>query len=297
MFTWKFGKRKLDFTGTPLLMGILNVTPDSFSDGGRNTDPETAVRNGLDMLKNGAAILDVGGESSRPGASPVPEAEEIRRTIPVIRELKRHCPEAIISIDTTKTTVAEAAIRAGAEIVNDISGLAAAPELADLTAQHDVGLVLMHMRGTPATMRNPENLVYTDVVSEVGDFLEASVETAVSRGVSRDAICIDPGIGFAKTSVASLEILNRIDELARIGCPILVGPSRKSLIGDALGEQRGPLDRVWGTAGIVAWLLTRKVDVIRVHDVREMAELLLLFRACKTGMMPAESPAGPTASS
>ena len=272
MFRW----RELNPDGRVLIMGILNVTPDSFSDGGRFLSPDAAVERALAMEKEGADIIDVGGESSRPGADPVPVEEELRRVLPVLERLrgKLRIP---ISIDTTKAEVAEAALRAGASIVNDISALRFDPAMAPLVAKFGAGLVLMHMLGTPKTMQQAPH--YEDVVTEVRDFLAERAQYAQSQGIPREAIAVDPGIGFGKTVEHNLELLRRLPELVELGFPVLVGPSRKSFIGAILGL--GVEERLEGTLAACAVAVVRGADILRVHDVKEVrraADLALHLR-------------------
>lgn len=272
MFHW----RELNPDGRVLIMGILNVTPDSFSDGGRFLSPDAAVERALAMEKEGADIIDVGGESSRPGAEPVPVEEELRRVLPVLERLrgKLRIP---ISIDTTKAEVAEAALRAGASIVNDISALRFDPAMAPLVAKFGAGLVLMHMLGTPKTMQQAPH--YEDVVTEVRDFLAERAQYAQSQGIPREAIAVDPGIGFGKTVEHNLELLRRLPELVELGFPVLVGPSRKSFIGAILGL--GVEERLEGTLAACAVAVVRGADILRVHDVKEVrraADLALHLR-------------------
>ena len=258
-------------------MGVLNVTPDSFSDGGRFFDPETAVAHGVGMAADGADLIDVGGESTRPGADPVDAAEEAERVVPVIKGLVAEV-DVPISIDTRKPDVAAAALDAGATIVNDISG-ARDPRVFDVARDANAGLVLMHMRGEPATMQDFTD--YVDVVAEVKDQLAARVDAAVSAGIDRDRVVIDPGIGFAKTPDQNLELLRDAAAFFDLARPVLVGPSRKSFIGKVLD-----LDvdrRLEGTAAAVAWLAAVGVHIVRVHDVKEMVRVVRLVDAIKRG--------------
>jgi dihydropteroate synthase len=244
-------------------MGILNVTPDSFSDGGRFFDQTDAVLHGFQMVKDGADMIDVGGESTRPGAEYVPADEEIRRVVPVIRKIRQKT-SVPVSIDTYKSEVAKAALEAGATIVNDISGLHFDEKMAEVIAEHSASVVIMHIKGTPKDMQtNPE---YDDVVREVYDYLSKSVESASNSGIKQ--IMIDPGIGFGKTANHNLELLNRLEEFRGIGVPILIGVSRKSFIGKILDT---PVDaRLEGTAAAVTASILHGADIVRVHDVREM---------------------------
>jgi dihydropteroate synthase len=265
-------------------MGVVNVTPDSFSDGGRFAAADDAIAHGRQLAADGAAILDVGGESTRPGAEPVDAAEELRRTRSVVRDLA--ATGVPVSIDTTKAAVAAAALEAGAVMVNDVSGGTADPDLVRVTAEADAMLVVMHMRGTPQTMTAEAR--YDDVVREVGDELLARIDAAVAAGVRADAILADPGIGFAKTAEHNLAILAALPELAaRVGLPLLVGASRKSFLGRALGG--APVDeREEATLATTVWSFVRGAAVVRVHDVaassRAVALLDALERATAQGM-------------
>jgi dihydropteroate synthase len=247
-------------------MGILNATPDSFSDGGKFQTLESAVARGLQMVKEGADIIDIGGESTRPGAKPVQTLEEIDRTVPIIEKL-REKTTALISIDTQKADVARAAIAAGADIINDISALAD-PGMAAVAAETGAGLILMHMLGTPQTMQN--NPRYADVVSDVRNFLEERTAFAVSRGIAPEQICLDPGIGFGKTDEHNLALLRAIPALAALGRPVLIGASRKSFIGRMSGG--GPDERMAGSLAVAAFAILRGAQLLRVHDVKESCD-------------------------
>ncbi len=250
------------------LMGVVNVTPDSFSDGGLYLDPEAAIAHGKKLAEQGATILDVGGESTRPGAAPVSAEEELRRVEPVVAGLAGVTAE--ISVDTSKAAVAEAALDAGASIVNDVTALRGDPEMAALVADRGAGVVLMHMAGDPRTMQvNPE---YGDVVAEVHDFLAARLAAAVADGIDESRIWLDPGIGFGKTDRHNFELLRGLDRLAELGRPLLVGTSRKSFIGRADGSETD--DRLGGTIATSILAAAAGASVLRVHDVREMAEAL-----------------------
>jgi dihydropteroate synthase len=261
------------------LMGIVNVTPDSFSDGGDYFRPEQAIEHALEMLAGGAEIIDIGGESTRPGADNLPVDDEIARVVPVIAGLKKVKPDCIISIDTRKSVVAAAALEAGADIVNDVSGLQYSPDMAELAARYDAKLVLMHMRGTPENMQSTENLCYADVVTETVAFLTEAADKAIASGVKRENIIIDPGIGFSKTVEQCFELMTGIDRFLETGYEVLVGPSRKSFIGKTLSIP-DPKERMWGTAGAVAYLALRGIDIIRVHDVKEMRQMLDIYERC-----------------
>lgn len=271
---------KILFQGRPKIMGILNATPDSFSDGGVFSDCGRAFERCLEMLDEGADIIDIGGESTRPGAETVSTDEEIRRVIPLIERLYEYSSDIIISIDTSKSEVAEEAVNAGAKIINDISGLKNDKRISSLAAEYNTGLILMHMRGNPQTMQNAENLEYADLVKDIIDELNLSVEKAIESGVNEKSIVLDPGIGFSKTLEQNLEILGNISYFKKTGYPIMLGPSRKSFIGKILGKDE-PSERVWGTAGVCSWLAGMNVEILRVHDVREIFELLKLYSECE----------------
>jgi len=256
-------------------MGVLNVTPDSFSDGGRFFDPEAAVRHGLDMASDGADVLDVGGESTRPGSDPVPAAEERDRVVPVIKRLVAELPDVPVSIDTRKAEVAEAAIDAGAAIVNDVSA-GSDPRMFEVVRQSGAGLVLMHMRGEPKTMQQTPH--YDDVVAEVRAYLMDRLDAAVDAGIAREALCVDPGLGFGKSGAHSLRMMKEIDALLDLGRPVLVGPSRKSFIGSVL-DDADVSDRVEGTAAAVAYTVSRGAHIVRVHDVPEMTRVVRVVDA------------------
>jgi dihydropteroate synthase len=255
------------------VMGVVNVTPDSFSDGGRFLDPERAIEHGRLLLDDGADLLDVGGESTRPGAEAVDADEELRRVGPVIEALA--ADGASVSVDTSKATVAAAALDAGAEIVNDVSALRTDPEMATLCAERGCGVVLMHMKGTPRTMQ--ESPSYGDVVADVRAFLAERIEAARAAGVSEERIWIDPGIGFGKTVEHNLELLRRLGELRELGRPIVIGTSRKSFIGEITGREVD--ERLGGTVASNVLALAAGAEVFRVHDVRAVREALAVATA------------------
>jgi dihydropteroate synthase len=272
---WRCGDVRLPVFERVHVMGVLNVTPDSFSDGGRFLDEEAAVKRGVRMALEGADIIDVGGESTRPGAPPVPAEEELRRVLPVVSRLAGEV-EVPISIDTTKAAVARAALQAGASIVNDVSALRFDGEMAGVVAESGAGVVLMHMRGDPRTMqRDPR---YDDVVAEVRKFLITSATAAESAGISSEAIAIDPGIGFGKTAGHNLSLLKHLGTLTGLGYPLLVGPSRKSFIGATLGGLEAG-ERLEGTAAAVAWAAAEGANIVRVHDVKEMVRVVRMVEA------------------
>ena len=260
----------------PIVMGVLNVTPDSFSDGGLWLDDQRAVAHGLEMIEQGAAIIDVGGESTRPGADEVPETEELARVLPVIEALSRQT-SAPISIDTRKPNVAERCVEAGATIINDTLGEATDRAMDRVAASTGAAIVIMHSRGTPATMRDLTD--YDEVVTDVRDFLKLRADQLAEQGVEHDAICLDPGYGFAKTPAQSLVLLRRLDEILELGYPVLVGTSRKSFIGTVLDlpEDR----RVEGTAATVAWAISKGAHIMRVHDVEPIVRTVKMLEAIK----------------
>jgi dihydropteroate synthase len=268
---------EFDFSSKTCIMGVLNITPDSFSDGGLYFDKNKAVDRALEMQDEGADIIDLGGESTRPGAERVSSEEEIKRTIPVIEKLGRNLTIPI-SIDTYKSRVAQAALSAGASVVNDISGLRFDPEMAGIIAKHQVPVVIMHIKGTPQNMQNAPS--YEALIPEIMDYLRAGIEIAERAGISSDRIIIDPGIGFGKTVEHNLEILKHLDEFTGFEKPILIGPSRKSFIGKILGDV--PVSqRLEGTSAAVAIGIKNGANMIRVHDVREMINVVKVADAIK----------------
>jgi dihydropteroate synthase len=253
-------------------MGVVNVTPDSFSDGGRYLDADAAVRHGEELARDGAEILDVGGESTRPGATEVDEVEELRRVEPVVAAL---AGDVTVSIDTSKLAVAEAALDAGASIVNDVTAFKHDPEMAGLCAERGVGVVLMHMPGNPRTMQ--DDPTYVDVVDDVKAFLAERMEFAVGQGIEEERIWLDPGIGFGKTLEHNLELLRRLRELRELGRPLVVGTSRKSFIGKVDGSDVE--DRIGGSIATSVLAAAEGADVLRVHDVAEMTQALAVTNA------------------
>jgi dihydropteroate synthase len=265
---WKTSRRTLSLR-RPLIMGILNLTPDSFSDGGCCLDADRAFEKALRMEAEGADIIDVGGESTRPGAAPVPADEESARIIPVIERLAGRL-QCAISVDTWKSAVAGRALSAGVEIINDISGFNFDPQMAGLAAASGAGVVLMHTRGTPENMQHYTD--YDDLMAEITAGLQACIGRAQGAGVSDDRIAVDPGIGFGKGAAGNLELLRRLAELSGLGLPILTGPSRKSFIGTVLGREQTD-DRLFGTAAAVALSVSHGASILRVHDVRAMRDV------------------------
>ena len=273
-FAWRVGTTQLKAVEHPLLMGIVNVTPDSFSDGGSFIHVDSAVEHALRLVQEGADILDIGGESTRPGAEPVPADQELSRVIPVIERLRGRIPIPV-SIDTYKAAVAEAAIAAGAAIVNDISGLTFDPDMTDVCAASDCGVVCMHIQGTPQSMQ--QNPTYDNVVREVRDHLERRLVDLEQRGIHRQRVAIDPGIGFGKTAEHNLELLSHIAELRSLGRPVLIGHSRKRFLEKLLGR---PIDeRLSGTIGVSIAAASQSADILRVHDVAAVRDALTAWSA------------------
>jgi dihydropteroate synthase len=259
---WVLRDRTLVWGQRTYLMGILNVTPDSFSDGGQFLTPTAAIAQAQTLVEAGINILDVGGQSTRPNATDLPLAAELERVLPVIEAIRSYT-DVPISVDTTKAAVAKAAIMAGADIVNDISGATYDSEMLSTVAALGVPIILMHIRGTPQTMQQQTD--YADLVGEILAFLQQRVDAAVQAGITRSKIAIDPGIGFAKTGTQNVELLQRLTAFQMLGCPILVGPSRKSFIGQIL-NQPDPKARVWGTAAACCGAIAGGTDILRVHD-------------------------------
>jgi dihydropteroate synthase len=257
------------------IMGVVNVTPDSFSDGGLYLNTAAAIAHGVELEREGAAILDIGGESTRPGAAPVEQDEELRRVLPVIEGLKAHHLRAHISIDTSKSAVAAAALDAGATLVNDVTALRGDPSMAALVAERDVDCCLMHMLGSPRTMQ--DNPHYDDVVSDVKAFLEDRMTAAVAAGIDERRILLDPGIGFGKTIEHNLELLRRLDEIVAIGRPVVIGTSRKSFLGRITGREVD--DRLAGTIATNVLAYERGATIFRVHDVGPVADALRVAAA------------------
>jgi dihydropteroate synthase len=266
---WKIRHQTFIWGKQTYLMGILNITPDSFSDGGQYNQLEVALARAKALVAAGSAIVDIGGQSTRPQAMEISLDEELQRVIPVIEGLRQEC-EVVISVDTTRSEVARAAIAAGADIVNDISGATYDPKMLSTVAELGVPIILMHIRGTPQTMQQLTD--YTDLIGEISGFLGDRIQAAVGAGVDRSQIAIDPGIGFAKTYAQNLEILRQLSNFKALKCPILVGPSRKSFIGHIL-DRPNPQERVWGTAAACCAAIAGHTDILRVHDVQEMVDV------------------------
>jgi dihydropteroate synthase len=258
-----------------VLMGILNVTPDSFSESGLNFNPGKAIESGLKMIEDGADIIDIGGESTRPGAAPVEADEEIRRVLPVIDGLRKHT-DIPISIDTVKSEVAQPAVEHGANIINDISGFHRDNQMKHVARERKTGCVVMHMRGTPAMMQN--QVCYVDMIGEIKDYFQETLLMLTENGIGLEAICLDPGIGFSKTAEQNLFLIKNLSEFLTLDQPLLLGPSRKSFIGKTLAID-DPQERMWGTAAAVSCGIVNGASVIRAHDVREMRQVCDLTKA------------------
>lgn len=271
---WRLARRSLDLADRPLIMGILNVTPDSFSDGGKHVDPQIAVASAIQMQANGANIIDIGGESTRPYSDPVGVQEELDRVLPVIEGLRGKI-QIPISIDTSKAAVAKAAVDAGAEIINDVTGLEGDPEMGAVAAASKVGICVMHMQGTPQTMQ--EAPLYDDVVQEIYDYLLQRRQFCLDLGIDHHRICLDPGIGFGKTHEHNLTLLGATRRFTMMDSPILIGHSRKGFIGKLLGDKKA--DRDAGTLGVSLAVAAAGAAVIRIHNVKMTFDALQMFRA------------------
>jgi dihydropteroate synthase len=278
-FSWSAtGRNLLRRDGQCSVMSIVNVTPDSFSDGGTAFAPDLAVRAALQALSDGADIIDIGGESTRPGATPVPLDEEWDRIAPVIAGVLKSCPNTIISVDTYKPEIARRAIAAGALIVNDITGLDPSGNMTEVVAQSSAGVVIMHMQGTPSTMQiKPE---YEDVVGEVISFFHRRIQTAVQAGIAKERIAVDPGIGFGKTLEHNLTILRNLNKFAELGCALLIGTSRKRMIGDITGRPVG--ERTAGSVASALHAAWHGAQVVRVHDTAATVDAIRVWNALET---------------
>lgn len=268
-----------DFSKKTHIMGILNVTPDSFSEGGQYFDKSLAIKRAYEMVEEGADIIDIGGESTSPGSEPVPLEEELRRTIPVIETIAKDI-KVPISIDTYKAEVAKRALDAGASMVNDISGLRSDPDMPKVVSEYKVPVVIMHVKGTPKNMQ--VNPVYEALIPEIMDYLRMSIRLAVKFGIAEDKIIIDPGIGFGKTFDHNLEIIKNLHEFTLLEKPLMIGPSRKALLGKILNDAPAS-ERLEGTAAAVAISILNGANIIRVHDVKEMKKVALVADAVKRG--------------
>ncbi len=273
---WKFGKREYQLGKHPLIMGIVNVTPDSFSDGGQFLQTQSAVEHALQLVEEGADFLDIGGESTRPGAEPVSAEDEIKRVLPVVEELsgKISIP---ISIDTTKAEVARACLSAGAEIINDISGLTFDEQMPEVCREADAGIVCMHIKGTPQTMQEYPH--YDHCVQEIDEWLQARLKSLNDQGIDSTRLVLDPGIGFGKTAEHNLEILSSIEQLRKSGRPVLIGHSRKRFLKKVLNREME--ERLAGTIGVAIALAEQQTDIIRVHDVAAIQDALLAWKTVR----------------
>ena len=274
--SWKLKSKTIQFGRIPALMGIVNVTPDSFSDGGKFEEHQQAIDHGLQLVADGADILDIGGESTRPNADPVPETEEIRRVVKVVQGLHEQT-EVPISIDTSKAKVAEEAMAAGAEIINDVTGLEGDERMTEVALASEAGVCAMHMRGNPKTMLNEEHLQYNDLVPDIGGYLQSRLSTLLGAGVDKERICLDPGIGFAKTSQQSLNLLAAVSVYHKFGAPLLVGHSKKGFLSKVIADSAA--DRTSATNGVTLSLAAQGVQVVRLHDVLSARHALLAFAA------------------
>jgi dihydropteroate synthase len=272
---WRIRTRRIEFGQLPRIMGIVNVTPDSFSDGGRHFTPSQAVEHALRLVEDGADILDIGGESTRPYSQPIPEEEELTRVIPVIEALVKRVMTPI-SIDTSKSAVAAAALEAGAEIINDVTGLEGDPQMPDVAMRFRAGVCAMHMQGTPQTMQDDPH--YENIVADIYGYLRQRDEALQSMGISADHICLDPGIGFGKTHEHNITLLQNCEKFMQLGRPILIGHSRKGFIGKIVGDKGG--DRSAGSVGVSLALALKSIPILRVHDVRSTRHALQCFLAC-----------------
>lgn len=272
--SWNLGRQRLDLAARPLVMGILNVTPDSFSDGGKHIAPNAAIDAGLKMVADGADIIDIGGESTRPYSERVTAQEELDRVLPVIKGLADQI-SIPISIDTSKASVADAAIAAGADIINDVTGLEGDPEMPRVAKNHSVGICVMHMRGSPQTMQDDPK--YDDIVEDITRYLLQRRQSCLDLGIEHDHICLDPGIGFGKTHEHNLTLLRATRRFVDLGSPILIGHSRKGFIGKLLGDKEA--DRTAATLGVSLAVAAAGAHIIRVHDVKETVDALTLFHA------------------
>jgi dihydropteroate synthase len=272
--TWRLRSRVVEFGTRPLVMGIVNVTPDSFSDGGQFFDEGRAIDHAVRLVEEGADLLDIGGESTRPYARPISDDEELRRVTAVVEAVCQRVPVPV-SIDTSKAIVARTCVDLGAEIINDVSGLSADPQMIDVACQTGAGVCVMHMLGTPPTMQ--DNPLYTDVVDEIGEYLQSRVRALTRAGIDRSKICLDPGIGFGKTHQHNFTLLANCWQFHTFGRPLLVGHSRKGFIAKLIGDKQA--SRTAGTIGVACSLAAQGVQVLRVHDVKPVRDALMLFEA------------------
>jgi len=277
-----FKDRYLELNGRMLVMGIHNATPDSFSDGGLYTKTDEALVHCVKMVDYGADIIDIGGESTKPGdTSEISVDEELNRILPIIKGLRKARPECVISVDTMKSEVAEITIKAGADIINDVSGLKYSPKMAEIAAKYGAGLVLMHMHGEPKS--NICNYAYNNLIGDVCVELKTIAEKALAAGVRKESIMLDPGLGggsFGKKKEQSLKLLANIQKIKALGYPVLLGASRKGFIGDIIGK-KNPSERLFGNLGAAAWALANNVDIIRVHDAKETVQMIKVYETIR----------------
>ena len=266
---------RLDYSGKNYILGILNITPDSFSDGGKYQNLNHAVECALQMIEDGADIIDIGGESTRPQALTIPPAEEASRIIPIVKKIREHS-NTLISVDTRKSSVAREALKSGANIVNDVSGLKYDRDMAQIIAQYKAGCILMHMRGVPATMQGLTT--YENLIDDISAELQASVDIALSEDILPEQIILDPGIGFSKDVTQNLQILNNLEAFHQLGFPLLIGTSRKSFIAKTL-KKSTPTDCLWGTAATTTFSFLKGARFFRVHDVKQMKDVLDMTQA------------------
>jgi dihydropteroate synthase len=272
LYTFKTPRKSIELGKETIIMGVLNCTPDSFSDGGSYQNRKRSLERALEMITQGAKIIDIGGESTRPGAAAVNEKEELSRVLPIIKDLRSES-DTLISIDTTKAAVAKAAIEAGADIINDISAFKSDPQMKVVAKETGAGCMLMHMRGTPQTMQ--DFLDYNDIVQDVVLYFQEVIDELTAFGIDRQSLMIDPGIGFSKNVEQNLTLIRQLGDFKTLGLPILLGTSRKSFIGKIL-EKDDPNERVWGTAASIAIGIANGAHVVRVHDISEMADVARL---------------------
>jgi dihydropteroate synthase len=272
---WYCRQQVFSFSNKPLIMGILNVTPDSFSDGGKYLKKEAAIARALEMLEEGADIIDVGGESSRPGSLPVPEEEEAARVLPVIEAISHKIKGAVISIDTRKSGIARRALEAGSHIINDISALRSDAKMLDIAREYSAGIILMHMKGEPATMQIDP--VYKDLFKEIKEFFTGRLDFCIKNGIKKETLAIDPGIGFGKTTSHNLRLIANIDQFTDLNVPVVMGLSRKRFIGEL--TDRAEDERVYGTIAANIFACLKGVNIIRVHDVKAASEAIKVFCA------------------
>ena len=279
---FRFKDRIIELNNKVLIMGVLNVTPDSFSENGLNFIPDIAVKSALKMICEGADIIDVGGESTRPGADPINASEEISRILPVICALRSQSGIPI-SIDTSKSDVAKIALENGADIINDISGFRLDAAMKMVARDFNAGCIIMHMRGTPKTMQNYVD--YEDIIDEIAQFFRHSMDRLSDTGIEEDFMCLDPGIGFSKTVEQNLFLIKNLSQFKKLGRPLLLGPSRKSFIGKTLRIDT-PQNRIWGTAATICYSISQGVNIVRVHDVKEIHQLCTMTKAILSSSQP-----------